>query len=415
MASSARTPRKRSRGTRRAREWLVRGALVALSLSLAFVSVRASLGWVVAPIDPARAYRLAPANGQITGRYAQQQFSSQITSDPQSTATTLAKRALLSDATAVDALTVLGFQAQLRGESANADALFRYSMALSRRELRPRIWAIESAVNRGDIAGALFNYDIALRSSREAGLLLFPSLGSALREPRIRALLMPILAGSSPWRDNFFVYIAAHGIAPEGLAALLAEGRTKGITASEPVQVQTIDALLLAKQPEEAWQLYRHLRGNVSRLASRNLALSLSATQQSAFDWRVGEDNRLGAAILNDAGRGIIDFVVPPQLGGVLASQTQLLPPGRYRLTGRSKGLAQPQSAQPYWAMVCSDNRELGRVAVPNSDIMGGQFEGAFTVPQNCPVQTLHLVARSSANIAGVSGQIIDVRLDSVR
>lgn len=385
------------------------------SLASCYASVRATVANVLAPIDPARAYVLAPTNGDIAARYAQQLFSTRLTSDTRSPVADLAKRALLRDATAVDALTVLAFQAELRGENEKANALFNYSTALSRRELRSRIWAIEAAVNRGDIAQALFNYDIALRTSREAGLLLFPSLGRAVVEPKIRVFLLPILAAGPPWKDNFFGYIATHRIEPEGLAKLLAEGRGRGVTAPVPVQVQVIDALFLAGKAEEAWSVYQSLRGNVARTSSRDPAFSLAGTQPSVFDWRVGDDTRLGVAILNDSGRGAIDFSVPPGAGGVLATQAQLLPPGTYRLEGRSRGIKQSPGSQPYWALTCSDIREFGRVPVSSSDADNGRFGGVFTVPQNCAVQSLQLLARPSDAITGVSGQITEARLRPVR
>ena len=161
----------------------VRLALALLAVVLGFMSVRDSLANALAKADAARAHALAPGNGVISALYAQELFSSRPNTDPRSSAAQAARDALLDDATAADALTVLAFQAQLRGDREKADAIFRYSSQLSRRELRPRLWQIEAAVARGDIAGALRQYDIALRTSKEAGPLLYPTLGAAMAEP----------------------------------------------------------------------------------------------------------------------------------------------------------------------------------------------------------------------------------------
>ena len=86
--------------------------------------------------------------------------------------------------------------------------------------------------------------------------------------------------------------------------------------------------------------------------------------------------------------------------------QTQLLPPGSYRISGRSRGIDQAERSRPYWVLLCQDGRELGRVEVPNSDVANGEFAGRISVPGDCAVQTLSLIARASDDIAGVSGQI---------
>lgn len=396
------------------KQWLVRGALVLAAAALGLWSVGGSLANALAKVDPARAHALSPGNGMVAARYAEDLFAARPSTDPQGVAAVAARRALLDDPTATDALTVLGFQAQLRGEREKAAAISLYSTELSRRELRPRLWAIEEAVTRGDIAGALRHYDIALRTSRDAGAMLYPTLGAAMAEPRIRAAFVPVLATKPVWKDEFLDHVARRRIAHEGLAALLEEGRATGLTATEDVQVQIVDALILEGKPDRAWRVYQGLRKGSRRDQSRDPAFALAASSRSALDWRAGEDSRLGAAILNDGQSGAIDFAALPDASGVLAQQSQLLAPGRYRFDGRSRGIDQTASAQPYWTLICTDGRELGRVEVPNSAVNGGRFGGGFSVPQGCPVQQLQLVARPSSNVMGVSGQILEARLRPV-
>lgn len=94
-----------------------------------------------------------------------------------------------------------------------------------------------------------------------------------------------------------------------------------------------------------------------------------------------------------------------------MLQQSQLLPPGRYRLTGHSTAIEQVDTALPYWALSCQGGRELGRVEVPNSSVAGGVFSGTFNVPAGCPVQTLVLVARPSDAVSGLSGAFDRVEL----
>src|SRR5690606_28285593 len=128
----------------------------------------ATLANVLVRAEPAYAHRLSPIDGKITAAVAEQSFTLTPDASSASEAARLARLALRQDATAVSALSVLGLQAQLRRDASQARDLFSYAHQLSRRELRTQIWGIEEAVGRGDIAGALEQYDRALRTSHRA-------------------------------------------------------------------------------------------------------------------------------------------------------------------------------------------------------------------------------------------------------
>lgn len=418
MAGNARKTRgKRTRHLegvfthRPAQDWLGR-VILALGLAvLGYMGVASSLAYFVVKVSPARAYALAPGNGVILAAYAEDAYSRAPTADPGSLPATLSRRALLADPTAVKALTVLGFQASLRGNTAETDRIFSYSIGLSRRELRPRVWAIEEAVDRGDITEALRNYDIALRTSKDAKGLLFPTLSAALVEPRIRSALLRVLASNPVWKADFLTYVADSGVEPEGAIALIQEGRGIGVDPNDESRVKLVNALMAQNKQDKAWAYYRTFRSAAHRDRSRDPNFALEAPVRAVFDWQPGTDTRLSAAILRSGEGGLVDFAVPSSIGGELLSQTQLLPPGRYRLEGRTRGISQPERSRPFWSLTCHDGRELGRSPLPNSAQNGGRFSGMFTVPQDCRVQTLSLVARSTDNIEGVSGQVVTVQL----
>ena len=396
------------RGNRRL---IARGGLALGFAVLGYIGTATSLAHVVAKADPMRAHLMAPNNGVILAEYAQSSFTQRPAKESNSLPADLAREALLADPTAADALTVLGFQAQLRGNTEEADRIFSYSSAITRRELRPRLWAIEEAVGRGDIAGALRNYDIALRVSSDAPDLLFPSLSAALVEPRIRSALLPILATNPVWKDGFIAYAANSGIEPEGTSALFQEGRRSGLDPSDEAKANLVNALFRQDMRNEAWAYYGTFRPGVRRDRSRDPKFAHTTPVKSVFDWQAGADTRLSAAILQEGNGGLLDFSVPPSVGGELVSQTQLLPPGSYRLEGRSRGIDQTNQSRPYWSLTCQDGRELGRIELPNSDQNSGRFIGRFDVPTGCTSQVLSLIARSTDHIMGVSGQIETARL----
>ena len=398
--------RQSSAPRRSRRGWLGRLALALGALTLGVLSVGGSLGQTLESADPLRALVLAPDNGLIIAAAAQQQFAMQPTADDDSKAARLARLALRKDPTAVEALTVLGLQAQLRNETERARELFQYSLLLSRRELRPQVWAIEEAVNRGDIAAALRSYDIALRTSREASDLLMPNLVAALSEPKVRAGLLEIMTSDPVWSEPFLYQVAASGIDPAGGVAFFREGRAVDMAVTDDLRAALTNALMAEGEIDEAWKYYSEFRRGAVRNRSRDPEFALNPDIRAVFDWMPSLEPGISSAILQEGEGGILDFSLPPGSGGRLVQQTQLLPPGSYRLIGRSRAVDQPDRSRPYWTLVCQDGRELGRVEVPNSAASNGVFEGRLTVPGDCPVQTLALIARASDDITGVSGQI---------
>jgi hypothetical protein len=391
-------------------------ALVAAVIGL--TSVADTLANVIAKADPARAHVLSPGDGHITADLAEQQFTLEPTSDPGSRAARLAHLALRQDATAVEALSVLGLQAQMRQDTEAARRLFTYSQQLSRRELRPRIWAIEEAVSRGDIAGALEQYDIALRTSRTAPDLLFPVLASAVAEPRVRAVLIEKLNEESAWGPFFIHHLAATAPDPQASVRFFLEAEQANFRIPNSERATLVNALTSKGLTSEAWSFYASFRPGSDQRRSRDPVFSLETETRATFDWTVLEGAGLSATIRPSEDGGLVDFSAAPSNGGPVLQQMQMLRPGAYRLKGLSSGVEQPERSLPYWSLTCQDGRELGRISLRNSPPASGSggergvaFNGRFNVPTNCLMQTLALVIRPSDQITGVTGQIHRVQL----
>ncbi|OYW44561.1 MAG: hypothetical protein B7Z33_12135 [Sphingomonadales bacterium 12-68-11] len=374
-----------------------------------------SLANVVVKVEPARAYRLAPWNPAFTAALAEQLFTQNARSDENSRPARLAKQALMQDPTAVTAAAVLGFQAQLRGDGAQADRYFAYATRLSRRELRPQIWAIEQAVSQGDIEGALDRYDVALRTSASAQDVLFPVLVAALNEPRIRRSVLRRMAAQPTWAEPFVAFVAASGIAPDAAIRFFREGRAFDLPVTDVMRASIVNTLLEQNRTLEAWGYYASYRPNAQRFRSRDPNFVGAAEGATPFDWTVPDQPGLSAGLLRTAEGGLLDFSVPSSIGGTVVTQLQVLTPGRYRLEGRSSGLEQSGQSPPFWLLACQDGRELGRVPVPNSSLAGGVFAGRFTVPQGCPAQILSLMARPTTSLTDTTGQIVRLQLVPAR
>lgn len=373
-------------------------------------AVADSLAHATASSSPRLAHRLAPWNGKIAAEFAQRTFDARPSPDVRSQSAILSRRALASEPTAVEALSVLALQAQMRGDGKASNALFAHELKLSRRELPPRLWAIEAAAIRGDINGALKNYDIALRTSKSASGRLFPILASAIVEPRIRLQLVAILAAEPVWRDDFISYATRAGDEPGAAAQLLADAERAGVPIDKELRTALVDRFADEGRLAEAWTYYRSIRPGAQTGTSRDPRFTFGGARRSIFDWNVSEY----ASFQNSATGGTVDISVPTATGASILSQAMVLPGGAYTLSGRSEAIDQPERSRPYWLLKCGE-REVGRVDLPNSTVNSGRFAGSFIVPDGCPMHVLTLIARHSDDFGGVTGRITSALLEPAR
>ncbi|WP_242121434.1 hypothetical protein [Sphingomonas lacusdianchii] len=403
--------RRVTRPTWSATEWAVRGVLAVATAGLGYVSVAHSLAYMMRGSAPTRAHALAPWDGRITALLSEQLSGPDATPADRKRADELARLALRQDPTAVPAVATLGINAQVRGDTAAARRIFAYSEKLSRRDLRTRLWAIEDAVGRGDIPGALHNYDIALRTSRIAPDLLFPVLASAISDNDIRRALIATLVQRPVWSEQFLGFVAGTGPDARATANLFEALQRRGVALPAGAAPALVGRLLAENYVDDAWRFYAALTPGADRRVARDPDFTANPQLPTPFDWLPITDSGVSATLQRGERGGIFDFAVPSNLGGPILRQTQLLPPGDYAVEGRSIGIEQAGNALPYWTLTCPDGRELGRVVVPNSGQANGRFAGRLTVPAGCPVQQLVLVARPSEQLSGLTGQIDGIRL----
>lgn len=401
---------------RSATEWGIRAALAVAAAGLGGISVSHSLGLALSAVNPARAHTLAPWDGQITARLAQQRLADAPGAHAQLATEQLAKRALLQDPTAVASAATLGLVAQMRDNTAGARRLMDYAQRLSRRNLQAQLWAVEGAVARGDIPDALRHYDIALRTSATAPDLLFPVLTSAISDPAIQSSLVSVLARQPIWGPGFVTYVASSGTNPQATASLFTKLHRAHVPIAAEATSVVITSLVAADAFDEAWRYYAAVRPGAERSASRDSRFTAELSTPSAFDWTALSDGSVSASIERSVAGGRLDFSAAPGASSVVLQQMQVLPAGAYRLDGHGSGIEQPEQSRPYWVLTCLNGRELGRIAIPNLSQNAGVFAGRFDVPaQGCSVQTLSLMVRPSDEVSGVAGQIDRIRLAPVR
>ena len=400
---------------RSVKEWSIRLLLAGAAGWIGYLSVTQSLAVALPDSQLERAYSLAPNNGRVAGRLSEQISAQEATPADRARAVRLANAALRHDPTAVEAVVTLGFDAWLRDDLTSARRLFTYSQVLTRRDLRTQLWAIEDAVARGDIDGALKHYDIALRTEKTAPGLLYPVLSGAIIDPAVRTKLVETLARKPLWADSFVDFAASNSFDHQATAALFRKLQRAQFPVSERANSTLIKAMVAKQQLDDAWSFYSTIREGVDRHQSRDPRFTAMLESPSLFDWVPVNGTGISTAIQPNTKGGVFDFAVSPSTGGLLLQQLQFLPAGEYVLQGHSTGIDQSSDARPYWALSCHGGKELGRLNIPNSSRAGGNFTGRFIVPAACPTQVLAFVARSSSEITGVAGQIDRVLLHPSR
>jgi hypothetical protein len=393
------------------RQRISRYALATVTAVAGVASVAFTLAQVIVSENPALAHRLAPYDGRITARLAASLVDAKADAAVRQRSDALARQALRQDPTAIAAVSALAINAQLRGANGQARQLLAYAEQLSRRNLEIELLAIEDAVSRDDVSGALRHYDIALRTNPETFDLLFPVLASASEDSTIRAGLIQTLSGRPAWAAAFLNHVAAKGRDPQSAALLFAGlGRVK-VAVPEYARTTVIDKLIASGAIGPAWRYYTSIYPGADRQKSRDPRFNARIDPPSRFDWVTTNDAGISTSIQSTASGGIFEYATPASIGGVLLQQLQVLPSGRYRLRGGATPIDHPENLRPYWVMTCQDGRQLGRVPLPGGTQERGSFGGAFVVPTGCPVQTLALVAQPVNAAAGLSGTIDAVQL----
>lgn len=388
---------------RSVKEWAVRTVLAVAAIMLGYLSVTATLGYAIRASDTEQAYQLAPGDGRVVALLARSiTAKADAGADDRAAADRLAQKALRQEPVNVDAATTLALNAAARADQRGTRTMLAYAESLSRRDLQTELLAVEQAVSQGDVPSVLRHYDIALRTSREAADLLFPVLSNAITEPTVRAELVRTLSRRPFWWGSFLDYASGNGADANATASLMLALRRTG-TPIPPSADATIISLLSQRVGiDAAWRYYAASRKGIDPHVSRDPTFAANPTPPSLFDWVAINDGN-ASAIVQPGG---VDFSAPAGIGGLLLQQVELLPPGTYRLDGVSAGIQQPPEALPYWVLSCRNGREIGRVVLLPSTSARGRFGGSFVVPQDCPAQTLTLVARPTDSVGGLSGRI---------
>lgn len=377
-----------------------RGMIVVGALLASAAVLQTGLAQMVNRTDPLLAARIAHGDARIAVDAARATIARGADpSDPG--VQTLVDAALARDATLPTAIELRAVALGMKGDAGREARLFELSSAISRRSLPTRLWLIQRSVDRGDVGGALQDFDVALRTSAAAPPLFFPVLAGATTDPTLIGPIAKMLDRPSDWRLMFLNYAVRQNAT--GIAGVVLRMHDRGF-----VRANGVDRTLLARFVElRSFALAGQIRDAFSGGRRPSLVADgefAETSQGYPFGWQFTDRGDVGAERGVVGGRPVLSYRAEPGRGGQVASQLLLLAPGKYRLTTTAASTA--GDAPPYWTLTCG---ERGGAALARLDVLA-QDRGTngvdFTVPSDCAGQWLTLTVQPGGAAGGQTGAI---------
>jgi hypothetical protein len=400
-ATNIATTAERGRRTRAAaprRRTAARAAIALGALAAGALILPGSLASALSDGHPAFAAWIAPWNARAAASAA-----AALGADPRTPESrALVSKALARDLTVLPALELRALDLAASGKRADAARLFGLSDRLSRRSLPTRLWLIQSSVDRGDVAGALGNFDIALRTSTGAPPILFPVLAKAAGDPSLTAPLARLLDQPSDWRLMFFEWALANDANLHSIANVAARMRDRRLITHNQVDQRMIEQLVTAGDFGQALRL--RLRFDPKPLAIVADPRFSDPSAQYPFGWGLVSDGSMGAERTLDGTGSALTYRATSSRSGQVAAQLLVLRPGHYAFATRAAAAASGEA--PYWSLTCGQagGEQLATLDQPLAP--GPAAATEFTVPGGCTAQWLTLRLRPSGEATPQSGSI---------
>jgi hypothetical protein len=418
--------RRRRRGQRR---WaLSRSTLFRLLLVVPFV---AAAGWLSIKVSGSNILRLdrpdlaltfQPADARARAKASEQIFLSAQGRPPErprpltqaqlAAIEQLARDALRRDPTVVMAWRMLGLAAVARNQPARGAGMFHFAGALSKRDFPTQLYLIEERVQQDDIAGALRQYDVTLRTSGASHEILLPILVSAIANEGIVQPLAALLNSMPPWRRAFMARLAGGAPDPEGLVQLiqLIHGSA---SADEKVQIATaMQGMIDRRQFASAMRVYQLLAAADSRgQLVRNGGFD-RPNPYPPLDWQLLS----GVDVGSEQQGGRVRIHAASGSGGLAARQLLLLAPGNYEISADAGATDDARAARVTWTVQCANNEQGLMLLEQDLPALSGRIRAraSFSVPAGCGGQWLRLNIRPDFDPGGVAAWIDSVALRRV-
>lgn len=365
------------------RRWRAAG-WTALLVGSAVLIVFAGLAGALRNSQPAAALRFMPGDARALARRAEQSL---LSGKPKpASARADARAALARDATIPSAWRTLALVSP--DGPAKSVGLFETAERLSRRDMPTQIALLETAVRRGDVAGALGHYDVILRVTSDYDPILLPVLAGAVPDLSVRRALADLLLRAPMWRRRFLAHMISANTPYDVQADLFSAMAKAGPLPDRDIVAAQATASVLGGQYRVGERLYRLVAPTDAGKPLRDGGFEKD-NGVPPFDWLLETDGPLDVSIAGSGDGRRLEIASERGDGGRAARQLVSLAPGRHRLMARAGAVDGQEAGRPYMTLTCA--QEGGLLAsfsgAPNAPGLGGEV----TVPQGCGLQWLEL------------------------
>jgi hypothetical protein len=359
---------------------------------------------------PQSALMLMPRESTALASRADQLFATNPLKPPKAVKT-LAIAALREQAINPKALRILGYYADVEGDTNKAERYVRMAQKLSRREPFTQLWLIEAAVRRNDTTKTLIHYDIALRTKPEVQALLFPRLLNAIEDQDIRAALKPYIRTKNGWGDDFLSFARAKSTNLPVLTDLVLEtGGLVDQNNAKVLELGLLSRLVGEGHFADARRLFLQMPGaKPARMTSAAFDPSDRDARFGPMGWQLieGPDAGGGFVAKADEVKSALSLYVNSATTRPIATKLLYLKPGNYAFMVRLASVDRGEGGFLRWQLRCP-SVDSG-VALWTVDSITPSLRASVTVPANCQVQFLDLIASGGKGQSGLEATVASV------
>jgi len=383
------------RGTTAVRAAVLAGALVA-----GFFTLRSGLAFTLAtPATAELAVRIDPTNTNALSVDANERLKTVELGAPAAKLAADSKRILEHSPYEAVALRNIGIITASNDDEKGAAKLLDLAARLTLRDYLTHAWLLDYRFRTNEVAPAVKEADILLRQDDQNWPVILPALITLTRDPRIIDPLARTLATRPYWRGIFLSRLGSDNPHPDATFALFSRLKAIGSAASK----EELDAYFIKSadrlSPAQLFAQWVALLPPGAESAGKGLLREGDFAGLDAsppFGWRLyPADGVYAERGKGPAGMGSALYIsYAGERETIFANQELVLPPGRYRFTGRAFAEDAIDAGTFRWSIVCMTKGAAGVLdTIPVNPVPGqlGHYAGEFEVPTNCDQQQLAL------------------------
>lgn len=357
---------------------------------------------------PALALSVSPGNAQANDHLAAVMLAqSGLEADPDALMA-FAKRSMGAQALNTPALRHAGLAYSFAGDRESARRIFELGRQFTKRDPAINLWLFEDAIRQGEIESGLRLLDQALRVDTSVQFRIFPVLTQTLANREAAEEFVPIILKKPDWAKDYAAYAVGDDRAAPVLAQIIVDHPETADILSDERQRSLARRLAELKHYELATAAFAIFSGRDLEVSAYTDGY-FEEESWLPYDWDLGASGNLSVYEAPE-GEGL-EFSISGGGGQqTIARRLLRLRPGNYALSTRAEATEGDLADLGLRIAIACAGRADAQIAEMGWFGASGQdLTGAFTVPDNCPMQWIEIRARGQR--AQHSGTLEKIRI----